>query len=59
MTGMADSPPDSLDKKNKIKFPSLHAHAKTTGLPTSTAMRKFKKGKEKCQELKKLNTDLS
>ena len=58
MTGMADSPPDSPDQKKKFKIPSLHARAKTTGLPMSTAMRKFKQEKEKRQQLKNLNTEL-
>ena len=59
MTGMADSPPDSLEQNNEKKIPSLHAHEKMTGLPRTTAIRKLKKRKQKCQQLKNLDHNLS
>ena len=52
MTGMADSPPDSPEQEKKIKVPSLCAGAKTTGLPVSTAMRKFKRRKKETSTIK-------
>ena len=53
MTGLADLPPDSPNQE-ELKVPSLHARAKTMGLPISTAMRKLKEGKEKHLQLKNL-----
>jgi len=59
MTGMTDSPPDSPEQNKEQKIPSLCAHAKMTGLPRTTAIRKLKKGKQKCQQLKNLDHNLS